>query len=258
MSAHAIDTMPAAAGRDARPGLGRLTKVELRKMVNTRSGFWLLLAVVGLTFVAVLVTALFGHEEDRTFRHILSNGLQPAGILLPVVGILLVSSEWSQRTTLVSFALVPGRSRLIAAKAFAGVILALVATVVAVVVAAFGTAIASTDAPHVWSLPLALLLQDFFFVVTSMLIGVGFGAALLASAPAIVLYFAVPTALSALGSIHAISGAIEWINVGESSGPLTESLLSGQEWGQILTTLLLWMVLPLAIGTWRIATRDLN
>ncbi|HEX3738005.1 MAG TPA: hypothetical protein VHV53_10725, partial [Solirubrobacterales bacterium] len=210
-----------------RPGLARLTKVELRKMVDTRSGFWLQLAVLGLTLLAVLITALAGHESGRTFRHILSNGLQPAGILLPVVGILLVSSEWSQRTALVSFALVPHRSRLIAAKMSAGIVLALAATVVAVAIAAFGTAIASTHAPHVWSLPLGLLLQDVVFVVTSMLIGIGFGAALLSSAPAIVFYFAVPIALSALGSIHAIARVIEWINVGESTGPLTERLLSG-------------------------------
>src|ERR1700709_566998 len=97
MSADAI-AMPAAAGRETRQSLSRLTKVELRKMVDTRSGFWLLIAVAALTIVAVFVTALFAHEEQRTLRHILSNGLQPAGILLPVVGILVVTSEWSQRT----------------------------------------------------------------------------------------------------------------------------------------------------------------
>ena len=32
-----------------RPGLGRLTLVELRKMTDTRAGFWLQLAVVALT-----------------------------------------------------------------------------------------------------------------------------------------------------------------------------------------------------------------
>src|ERR1700742_613698 len=158
MSADAI-AMPAAAGRHRRPSLARLTKVELRKMVDTRSGFWLLLAVAGLTLVAVLITALFAHEDQRTFRHILSNGLQPAGILLPVVGILLVTSEWSQRTALVSFALVPHRTRLLAAKILAGVVLALAATALALVLAVLGTAIASTDVQHVWSLPLGLLLQ---------------------------------------------------------------------------------------------------
>jgi ABC-2 type transport system permease protein len=257
MSADAIDLKAAPAGRDRRPGLGRLTKVELRKMVDTRSGFWLLLAVAGLTLVAAVITALAAHEDQKTFSHILSNALQPAGILLPVVGVLLVSSEWSQRTALVSFALVPDRGRLIAAKVLAGVVLALLATVLAVVLAAFGAAIASTDVPHQWSLPIGLLLQDAFFVVISMLIGIAFGTALLSSAPAIVVYFAVPIALSALGSIHAISGVVEWINIGESSGPLTERLLSGHDWAQVMTTVVVWLILPLAFGLWRITRRDL-
>jgi ABC-type transport system involved in multi-copper enzyme maturation permease subunit len=261
MSAHAIDLkdLEAARGeRDRRPGLARLTKVELRKMVDTRSGFWLLLAVVGLSLLAVMITALAAHEDQKTFAHILSNALAPAGILLPVIGILLVSSEWSQRTALVSFALVPGRSRLIAAKVLAGIVLALAATVVAVALAVFGTAIASTNVQHVWSLSGGLLAQDVIYVVISMLIGIAFGAALLSSAPAIVLYFAVPIALSALGSIHSIAGAVEWINVGESTAPMTERLLSGKDWGMVLTTFVLWMVLPMAAGLWRIVRGDVG
>ena len=175
-----------------------------------------------------------------------------------MVGILLVSSEWSQRTSLVSFALVPNRSRLIAAKVCAGIVLALLATVVALALAAFATAIASTSAPDHWSLSLALLLQDAFYVVVSMLIGVGFGAALLASAPAIVLYFAVPIAIAALSSIHAIQGALEWINIGETTGTMTEHLLSGHEWAQVLVSLVFWMALPLAIGLWRITRGDIG
>lgn len=255
MSADAI-AMPAAAGRDTRPGLFRLTKVELRKMVNTRSGFWLQVAVLGLTAITVVVTLLAGHEDDHTFRHILSNALQPAAVLLPVVGILLVTSEWSQRTALISFALVPGRPRLIAAKVLAGVILGLAAVVVAIVFAALGTALASPDVPHVWTLPVGLLGQDVVFIVTAMVIGIGFGTALLASAPAIVLYFGLPAALGALGSIHAIEGTVEWIST-ESLEPLTTTVMSGHEWAMALVTLLLWMALPLAIGLWRITARDL-
>ncbi len=240
-----------------RPSLARLTRVELRKMVDTRSGFWLLLAVVALTFVAVLITSLVAHEENRTFHQILSNGLAPSGILLPIVGILLVSSEWSQRTALVSFALVPNRSRLIAAKVLAGIVLALAATAVGLLVSVFGTAIASTHSPEHWTMPIGLLLQDVFDVVISMLIGIGFGAALLSSAPAIVIYFAVPIALSALGSINALAGTIEWISVGESTAPLTERVIGGHEWAQVLVSLVLWLGVPLAFGLWRIARRDL-
>jgi ABC-type transport system involved in multi-copper enzyme maturation permease subunit len=232
--------------------------MELRKAVDTRSGFWLLLTVAGLTLVAVLITALFAHEDQRTFRHILSNGLQPAGILLPVVGILVVSSEWSQRTALVSFALVPERPRLLVAKLLAGIVLGLAATALAIVVAVLGTAIASTDVQHVWSLPLGLFLQDIVYVVTAMVIGVGFGAALQSSAPAIVLYFVLPVALAALGSIHAVQGVIEWIDSAEALEPLTTEVMSGHQWAQGLVALALWMGVPLAIGLWRLTRQDVG
>lgn len=255
MSAHAIDTVP--AGHDTRPSLSRLTKVELRKMVDTRSGFWLQLAVLGLIVLTVVITVIAGHEDDMTFRHVLANALVPAGILLPVVGILLVSSEWSQRTALISFALVPERTRLIAAKVLAGVVLGLVATAVAAVIASIGTAVASPAIAHVWTFPVGLLGQDVLYVVTAMVIGVAFGAALLSSAPAIVLYFGLPAALGALSSIHSISGTVEWFSSG-SLEPLTLQILNGHEWAQLLVTLALWMALPLAIGIWRITTRDIG
>jgi hypothetical protein len=35
-------------------------------------------------------------------------------------------------------------------------------------------------------------------------------------------------------------------------------VLSGHEWTQVLVALLLWMALPLAIGTWRVTRRDLS
>jgi len=261
MSAHAIDTNApgvAPAGRDQRPGLARLTKVELRKMVDTRSGFWLQLAVLGLTVLAVVITVLAGNEGDKNFIQILSNALQPAGILLPVVGILLVSSEWSQRTALVSFALVPARARLILAKVLAGIVLALVATVVALAIAALGTALVSTDAPHVWSLPLGILLQDIVYVVTAMIIGIGFGIALQSSAPAIVLYFALPVAFAALGSIHAIKGVVDWINTAEALEPLTTEVMSGHQWAKGLVALALWIGIPFTIGLWRLTRRDVG
>jgi ABC-type transport system involved in multi-copper enzyme maturation permease subunit len=262
MSAHAIEpdemTTAAPAGRDRKPGLARLAKVELRKAADTRSGFWLLLAVAGLTLVAVMITALLAHEDQRTFQHILSNGLQPAGILLPVVGILLVSSEWSQRTALVSFALVPERARLLVAKLLAGIVLALVATAIALGLSVLGTAIASNGASDHWSLPFALFLQDIVYVVTAMVIGVGFGAALQSSAPAIVLYFVLPVAFAALGSIHALSGVVDWINSAEALEPLTTEVMSGHQWAQGLVALALWMGVPLAIGVWRLTQRDVG
>jgi len=207
--------------------------------------------------LVVVITVIAGHEDDWTFRNILGNALVPAGILLPVVGILLVTSEWSQRTALVSFALVPVRTRLIAAKMLAGVVLGMIALAFAALIAALGTAIASPDIAHVWTFPVGLVGQDVLYAVSAMAIGVAFGAALQASAPAIVLYFALPTAIGALSSIRSISGTVEWFGSGSLEW-LTQNLLSGHEWTQVLVTLALWMALPLAIGTWRITRRDLS
>jgi ABC-2 type transport system permease protein len=243
--------------QDRRPPLSRLTRVELRKMVDTRSGFWLQLSVLALTVLVVVITVLAGHESEFTFRNILGNALVPAGILLPVVGILLVTSEWSQRTALVSFALVPERARLIAAKVLAGVVLGLIALALAAVVAALGTAVASPAIDHVWTFPIGLVGQYALYAVSAMVIGVAFGTALQASAPAIVLYFGLPAAIGALSAINSIAGTVEWFG-SASLEWLTQNLLSGHEWAQVLVTLALWMALPLAIGIWRVTRRDLD
>ena len=63
-----------AARVHARPGLGRLVAVELRKMVDTRAGFWLQVATVALTVVAVTVSAFVGDAADHTFAGLLDAG----------------------------------------------------------------------------------------------------------------------------------------------------------------------------------------
>ena len=102
-TAHAPPIRLAAPGVDGGPRLGRLAAVELRKMVDTRAGFWLQVATVAITVVAVTVRSVVGDAADHTFASVLDVGLQPAAVLLPVAGILLVTSEWSQRTGMITF-----------------------------------------------------------------------------------------------------------------------------------------------------------
>jgi ABC-2 type transport system permease protein len=77
------------SGVHAPPRLGRLVAVELRKMLNTRAGLWLQVAIVALTAFVVLVRVIAGNATDHTFASILTVGLQPAAVLLPIAGILL-------------------------------------------------------------------------------------------------------------------------------------------------------------------------
>jgi ABC-2 type transport system permease protein len=244
------------AGGGVRPGLGRLVAVELRKMVNTRAGFWLQIATVALTVLVVTVRSVAGEAADHTFAAVLEIGLKPAAILLPIAGILLVTSEWSQRTGMITFALVPVRSRVLAAKLVASMVLAVATLAMAVGVVAAGVLVASPGVDGSWSDVAPLLGQSAVYLVAGMITGVAFGMVLLASAPAIVVLFALPIAWTGIASLSFLAGAAPWLDTRLALGSLPREGLDTTQWAHAATALALWMLLPLLIGTWRITRRE--
>jgi hypothetical protein len=93
------------------------------------------------------------------------------------------------------------------------------------------------------------------FVLLNVLTGVAFGALLHNSAAAIVLYFACPTAFALLGK--AVKPIADWID----STTTFNWMLNG-EWSghtpQILVSLIIWVVVPLAAGLVRTVRREIN
>ena len=246
------------AGVHARPGLGRLVAVELRKMVNTRAGFWLQVATVALTMVAVIVRSVVGDTADHTFQPVLNVGLQPAAVLLPVVGILLVTSEWSQRTGLTTFALIPVRSRVLGAKLIASLVFAVATLVMSVGVVAAGVLVASPGVDGTWADAAPLIGQSAVYLTAGMITGVALGAILLASAPAIVVLFALPMAWMAVVSLSFFADVAPWVSTARALSPMQEEVMSATQWAHVGTALALWMLLPLLIGTWRITRREVS
>jgi len=250
-------TTPQRAGarsREQRPSLARLTDVELRKAVDTRAGIWLLLGIGALTLCVVVLTAILGDAHARGLPNMLSNATTPVVLLLPIVGILLVTAEWSQRTGLVTFALAPARGRVLAAKLLAAAALAIVGFAVAVVAAVIASAVAGGSLHAAGG----LYGQAALYVVVETIQGVAFGALLLLPAPAIVAELALPIALTALGSIHALAGAAEWLDPGKTLDPLTSHLLSGTDWAQLAATSVLWILVPLTLGVARILRGEIR
>ena len=243
---------------NARPGLGRLVSVELRKMVNTRAGFWLQIAMVAITVVIVAVRVILGDAADHTFASVLDAALQPTAVLLPVVGVLLVTSEWSQRTGLITFALVPVRSRILAAKLLAAIVLSLAMLAMAVAVAAAGALVASPGVADSWSGFWPMVGQAAVFLTGGMITAVAFGAILLESAPALVVLFAVPAAWAGVASLSIFASIAPWTDTLRALGPLTEEVVSATQWAHAATALALWMALPLAIGAWRITRHEIT
>jgi len=258
MSTTVLPVPAPARGAAVRPGLGRLTLVELRKMTDTRSGFWLLLVTALLTVAVAVVSALVLHDEDANLLNFFAISLVPASILMPIVGILLVTAEWTQRTAMISFTLVPHRSRVLMAKLLAGLALAAIGLQLCLLVALATTAFAGADGDQTWSLSAALIGQGAVSIGVPMISGIAFGAVLLSSAPAIVLYFVLPTAWSALGAIPKLEGAARWLDQSRTMTPLLEETLSGTQWARLATSVALWTLLPLALGFWRVARSDVR
>jgi ABC-2 type transport system permease protein len=249
--------MTALAATFPRPGLARLTEVELRKMVDTRAGFWLLVTIQLLAVAVVAIFLIEASPDQQDFRDFLAASLFATSFLLPVLGILAVTSEWSQRTGLTTFALVPERERVIAAKVAGAVALALVSVAVCLVCAAIGNLISGGS----WATSVGEIGQAALFETLAMLGGVAFGLAFLNSPLAIVVFFLVPRFLNILGAtIPALDKPAEWLEMARAVGPLVdpEVGMTGTDWAQLATASGLWVGLFLLVGLWRLRRTELK
>lgn len=238
--------------------ISRLIKVEVRKMADTRAGMWLLIAIGAIAALVTIGVFIWGKSSDRTFLSLASFGGIPLSVLLPVLGILLVTQEWGQRTALVSFTLVPHRGRVLTAKVVAALGFALVATVIIFVVAAVLTPLGGAAHPF-HDVTVGLMFRVLLGVEIGIVWGLAFGAALLSSAFAIVAYYLVPTVISIIGGIWtSVGDKLIWIDLNQSSSHLYQSSMSGKDWAHLATGALLWIVLPGAIGIWRVLRSEVK
>jgi hypothetical protein len=238
----------------------RLTVVELRKLADTRAGLWLLI-LIGLGTVGTAAIQLgWAPDAELTFAGFFAFGLLPSAVLLPVLGILSMTGEWSQRTALTTFTLVPARSRVIAAKAAAGVLVAVAATAATMLLSAAANLLGiALGGDGRWSVAASLIWQGALLEVVFVLMGMAFGALVLNSPLAIVAYFALPTLWSGLGeAIRVLHGAAAWLDLDVTSGPLSEPSMTAGEYSRLGVSILLWVVLPLSLGSWRILRREVS
>jgi ABC-2 type transport system permease protein len=245
----------------ARVPLTRLVKIEMRKALDTRAGRWLVIGILGLVVLIEVIYAFAANDAEKDLQDFIQIPGAVLGYFLPIVVIMLVTSEASQRNGLVTFTLEPKRSRVVVAKLLAGVGLALGVMALALVLAVLGNLLAiATGGDGSWHVDGGLL---FYALFLSNMIGilVGFAlATLIMNTPgAIVAYFAYTLILpSAVGILSAISSGFEkvapWIEFNTAQSPLISSPYSpsGEEWAQIAVTGVIWLVIPLVLGIWRL------
>jgi ABC-2 type transport system permease protein len=242
----------------ARPiPLMRVTQVELRKMFDTRSGFWLIASIVITAVLATAGVILFAPAAEVTYSTFVSAIRFPMLVILPMVAILAVTGEWTQRSGLTTFTLVPHRYRVITAKAISSVAVGIVSVLLAFVIGALGNVLgtAITGTTQVWNVT---LIEGFYYVfgnVLSLLMGFMLGVLIRASAGAIAAYFVysfvLPTIFGLLAaSVNWFRDLQPWVDVQFAQTALFTfaGTLSGAQWAHIVVTGMIWLVIPLAIG----------
>jgi ABC-2 type transport system permease protein len=235
--------------------LGRVVRVELRKMFDTRAGFWLMASIVIIALATMLGTVFFAPDEDLTYYTFAKAIGFPMTIVLPVIAVLSITGEWSQRTGLTTFALVPHRSRVILAKTFSSVIVGVVAMLFALAVGVVGnlvgTAIAGTNL--VWDVSVAEALNIVLGGLLCLLTGTMLGMLIRSSAGALVGYFVIALVLPTIAGILSASQAgfrdlQPWVDPNWARSFLFEGTLTGEEWAQVGVTTAMWLVLPALLG----------
>jgi len=249
------------------PGIpfSRLVLVELRKMFNTRSGFWLMMSIGIIAVLATLVVILFVPDSAITYATFGSAFGIPMALLLPIVAILCVTSEWSQRTGLVTFTLVPHRGSIVAAKAVASVLVGVVSMALAFGIGAVGNIVgaAVNGLDLVWDASVKDLVLIVLANILGLLIGFMFGILFRNPAGAIVAYlvygFVLPGLFGLLAALQEWFEKIQpWVDFNYAQAPLFEGGPSGEEWAQLGTSGLIWFVLPMAFGVWRVLKAEVK
>ena len=244
----------------------RLVQVELRKSWDTRAGFWLI-AAIGLIVLAaeVIVLAVVTTQDQAIdFGGFVATAAFLTSFLLPVLGIMVVTTEWSQRTAMVTFALEPRRPHVIAAKALVGVVLALITVVVAIAIGAVcnllnGVFQGGADWTFGW--------PDFAAFVTTqvlaMLGGFALAALLLNTPAAIVVFFVYKWVLPGLFEIGAqlmgwFSDLRPWLDFQSAQSAIWDWSSSGRDWAELVVSGILWLAVPLGWGIWRILRAEVK
>jgi len=245
--------------------MSRVTRVELRKMFDTRSGFWLMASIVIAALVSTVATILFAPDADLTYYTFAKAIGFPMTVILPIIAVLSITGEWSQRSGLTTFTLVPHRNRVIFAKVVASVTIGVAAMFVALAIGVVGNVIGSSIAgvDLVWDVSFVHALDIVLGSLLCLLTGTMLGLLFRSSPVALVAYFVyallVPTMSGLLAtSQQGYQDLQPWVDLNYAQSFLFEGTLSGAQWAHLAVAVTIWLVLPALVALRLVRTSEVK
>jgi ABC-type transport system involved in multi-copper enzyme maturation permease subunit len=235
--------------------LRRVVRVELRKMFDTRAGFWLI-ASIGITgLIATIATVAFAPDQDLTYYTFAKAIGFPITVILPMIALLSITSEWSQRSGLTTFTYVSSRRRVVWAKTLSSVAVAIASMVFAFAIGAVGNVVGSRIAgiDTVWDVSVGHALSIVLGNLTCLLTGTMLGMLLRSSAGGLVSYFVITLLVPTMSGLLATSQSWyedvqPWVDLNFAQSFLFEGMHTAAQWAHIASTVGIWIVLPGLLG----------
>jgi ABC-2 type transport system permease protein len=245
--------------------LGREVRVELRKMFDTRSGFWLVASIGIVGLLATVATIAFAPEKDLTFYTFAKAIGFPITVILPMVALLSITGEWSQRSGLTTFTLVPNRRRVILAKTISSISVAIASMLFAIVIGAVGNVVGSRIAgvSMVWDVSVAHGATIILGNLLSLLIGTMLGMLIRNSPGALVAYFVFTLLLPNISGVlassqHWFHDLQPWVDFSFVQTSLFDGTMTGMQWVHLSATVAVWLVLPGVYGVRKVMRAEVK
>jgi len=239
-----------------------LVHIEVMKATDTRAarGLFAAIALLGVGAVAL------SQASDASLETFVSGVGIPLTVLLPVVAVLAVTGDWNGRSAHATFSQTPQRLLVLTARlvAIVGLVLGVALVTAAAAALAFVVLHADLLATTDWWAVTAAACGVVALAVAAALTGTAVGSLLLNTPLAIVVTMLLPLTYDITAALL-VPTAAPWISTLAFAAWLAQPHLSWADGpgdipgaGQALTSLLLWVALPLGLGWWRQLRRDVS
>jgi ABC-2 type transport system permease protein len=273
MTTATISRVTRRGGAEGHYGLRSATRMEWLKLRSVRSTAWVMLiftaALVGLAVVVMarVQWATMAAADRVSFDPVNQSfaGLTIGQLAFGVLGVILITGEFSSGMIRATFAVVPRRPLLLAAKAAVlGAVTLIAGEVLAFASFALGEAVLRAPAPHAaLGQPgvLRAVLMAGAYPALIALIGLGLGAIIRHTAGAIsavvAILFVLPLLLLPLGtSIQDRVGKFLPMMIAENSATAVKPVANTLSPALGFSLLCLYAVAALVAGGWVLARRD--
>jgi len=233
-----------------------LLAVETRKMLDTRSGRGLIAAALALA-TGVLAWKLAHPVIAADFGNY-SGGVESAVVfIVPLLGLMAMTAEWTQRTALKTFTLAPRRLPVFAAKYAAALLVSLAALAAGLALSAVAVGVGGAlHGPASFAGWAGDVRGAVVLVVLQVTLAAAFGALVANTPVALSAYLLAPTVWSLVAE-NVLGVTAEWFDVFRAYDRLSSPtpLAHG---ARTLSAVALWIVLPAVIGLARTLRREIK